>query len=391
MATQLPITFTGTFPDITGFTQLKAGDTLAGVVNHADFSPSSLMFSDDVGAVSSVVIPDNAVLGNTGAGITSITIATLAPIVALELSIDDLFTTTGLNNGDTVVYSNGNWTNLNNTLGNLSNVDADAPYAGSLLVFTGTTWEAQVGPPVDGQIYGYQNGAWVRVPVSDGSGGTLNHSSLANLLVDTHTQYHTDARGDVRYYQKAEVDGFLANKAPLAHQHVLADITDSGTLAAQNTVSSADIDSASVGLDKIDPTFSSEGQLMRSTGPGTDPTWTTIPAGLSLAVSSAAPGTKTYFVATTNWRITGWYVVATEDNTTLELDIIKSSGSVPTELDSIVGTEPPRLVSEQLSSDLALNTWSSLDVTQGDVVGVRVVTTNGASELVTLSLVGYQL
>ena len=36
---------------------------------------------------------------------------------------------------------------------------------------------------------------------------TINHNALANLTVgDAHTQYHNDARGDVRYYTQALLD-----------------------------------------------------------------------------------------------------------------------------------------------------------------------------------------
>jgi len=391
MATQSPITFVGTFPNITGLTQLKTGDTLAGVVNHEDFLPNSLAFADSSGDVAAVVVPSGTVLGNTGSGITSLTVATLTSLVAQEMSIDDLFTSTGLSEGDTVVYTSGDWINLPNTLGTLTDVTSDTPSSGSFLVYAGAAWEAQDGPPVDGKIYGYQNGAWVRIPVPDGTGGTLNHSALGNLLDDTHTQYHNDARGDARYYQRAAVDGMLSTKAPISHTHVLADITDRGALAAKNQVAEADIENDAVSLEKIKTVFSQEGQLIRSTGPSSAPQWSTIPEGISISVASATPGTKNFFVATNSWRITGWYLVSTVDGTTMELDIMKASGVVPTELDSIVGNEPPTLTDAQLNSDLALNTWSSLDVSAGDVIGVRVVSTNGASELSTLSLVGYQL
>ncbi len=393
MSQRPPITFIGTFPDLTGITQLRAGDTLAGLVNHADFSPNSLMFADSGGTVSSVVLPDNTVLGNTGTGPTSLTMATLAPLVAQELSVDDLFTVSGLNDGDTVVYSaeDSSWVNLPNSLGTLIDVNDAVPNAGDFLVYSGVSWEPQAGAPVDGQIYGRQNGAWVRVPISDGSGGTLDHSALGNLLVDTHTQYHNDARGDARYYQQAVINGLLAGKAALNHQHVLADITDRGALAAKSTVAEADIENSAVALAKIKTAFSTEGQLIRSTGPLNPPQWATIPTGISLSVSGTSSGVKNYFVATTDWRITGWYLVGTAAGTTATLDVIKASMTVPTALQTIVGTEPPQLLNAQLASDTNLNTWSDLDVAVGDVIGISVTSTNAASELLTLSLVGYQL
>lgn len=393
MAAQTPITFVGTFPNITGLTQLKTGDTLSGVVNHVDFSPNSLMFADSEGTVAGVVIPENTVLANTGSGITSLTIASLAPLVAAQLSIDDLFTTTGLSDGDVAVYSTttGAWYNQTNSLANLTDVTLTGVTAGDFLVHNGTSWAAQDGPPVDGQIYGYQNGEWVRVPISDGSGGTLNHSDLGNLLVDTHTQYHTDARGDARYYQQSELDTFLNAKAPLVHQHVLTDITDAGALAGKNTVAEIDLDAQAVSAAKISGSGSTTGQVLSSQGPADAPAWESVPDGHSITVSATSTGTKNYFVATTNWRITGWYLVSTSDGTTIELDVFKASGTVPSPIQSIVGTEPPALLNAQLTSDLELTTWSDVDVAVGDVIGVSVTSTNAASELATLSLVGYRI
>jgi hypothetical protein len=50
-----------------------------------------------------------------------------------------------------------------------------------------------------------------------GTGGDIDHASLNGLEADDHPQYHTDARGDVRYYTKAQVDAGLAGKANAAH------------------------------------------------------------------------------------------------------------------------------------------------------------------------------
>ena len=43
-----------------------------------------------------------------------------------------------------------------------------------------------------------------------GGGGVKHHGALTGLADDDHTQYHTDARGDVRYYTKALADAALA-------------------------------------------------------------------------------------------------------------------------------------------------------------------------------------
>jgi len=41
---------------------------------------------------------------------------------------------------------------------------------------------------------------------ASGSSGVTDHGALTGLLDDDHTQYHTDARGDARYYTQAQVD-----------------------------------------------------------------------------------------------------------------------------------------------------------------------------------------
>lgn len=47
--------------------------------------------------------------------------------------------------------------------------------------------------------------------------GITDHGNLSGLLDDDHPQYHTDARGDIRYYTKTQVDTMLVNLA--LHRH----------------------------------------------------------------------------------------------------------------------------------------------------------------------------
>ncbi len=70
-----------------------------------------------------------------------------------------------------------------------------------------------------------------------GIGGDIDHASLNGLEADNHPQYHTDARGDVRYYTKAQVDAGLAGKANAAHGHSVADVA--GLQAALDSKASA--------------------------------------------------------------------------------------------------------------------------------------------------------
>lgn len=90
---------------------------------------------------------------------------------------------------------------------------------------------------------------------------TVNHHQIQGLGEDDHTQYHNDARGDIRYYKKTELDAgtldtryytetevnsLLANKANAVHTHVAADITDlSKTSVGLSNVQNVDTTNAS--------------------------------------------------------------------------------------------------------------------------------------------------
>ena len=55
--------------------------------------------------------------------------------------------------------------------------------------------------------------------VSSAAGGVTDHGLLTGRGDDDHPQYHTDARGDARYYTKAQVDTSLAGKSDTSHSH----------------------------------------------------------------------------------------------------------------------------------------------------------------------------
>jgi hypothetical protein len=75
------------------------------------------------------------------------------------------------------------------------------------------------------------DGTW-STPESGESGGVTDHGALTGLTDDDHTQYHTDARGDARYYVKSEVTAYLASKSDASHAHTASSITDFSTAVA---------------------------------------------------------------------------------------------------------------------------------------------------------------
>lgn len=50
-------------------------------------------------------------------------------------------------------------------------------------------------------------------------GGTTDHGALTGLADDDHSQYHTDARGDARYYTQSQIDTSMAGKSNTGHDH----------------------------------------------------------------------------------------------------------------------------------------------------------------------------
>lgn len=74
------------------------------------------------------------------------------------------------------------------------------------------------------------------IAISGGEGGGVtDHGALTGLTDDDHTQYHTDARGDVRYNTKAEITTALAGKANSTHTHTASQVTDFDTEVSNNT------------------------------------------------------------------------------------------------------------------------------------------------------------
>ena len=76
-----------------------------------------------------------------------------------------------------------------------------------------------------------------------------------------------------------------------------------------------------------------------------------------------------YITIPYNGTITGWEVIGDVSGDCV-FDVWKqSAGIIPTIADTIVGTEKPNLLAQQINSDLSLSTWTTA-VTEGDIVGI---------------------
>lgn len=80
------------------------------------------------------------------------------------------------------------------------------------------------------------------------------HSNLSGLGLDDHTQYHTDARGDVRYYLKSQVDTFLAGKQATGNYitALTGDVTATGPGSVAATLSNTGVSAGTYNLVTVD-------------------------------------------------------------------------------------------------------------------------------------------
>ena len=99
-----------------------------------------------------------------------------------------------------------------------------------------------------------------KVPGS-GDGGVTDHGALTGLADDDHTQYHTDARGDARYYVQGTVDAALAGKADSSHTQAISTIT-----GLQTALDGKAASSHTHPLSQIDQSGATSGQVPKWNG-----------------------------------------------------------------------------------------------------------------------------
>lgn len=146
--------------------------------------------------------------------------------------------------------------------------------------------------PTSGQVLSY-NGTgfeWITNPA-----GVTDHGLLSGLADDDHPQYHTDARGDARYYTQAQVDTSLSGKANTSHAHVISDTTGLQTaLDAKAPLASptftGTLTAAAV---KITGGTPASGKVLTSDADG-DATWETPASGVTDHTLLSNIGTNTH-------------------------------------------------------------------------------------------------
>lgn len=141
------------------------------------------------------------------------------------------------------------------------------------------------------------------------------------------------------------------------------------------------------GTDATLPAFTNtDAGLVIGSGGGTtnflraDGTWAAPPGGGTKTFSAGITcdgagavltvGTKGYVTIPFTGTITGWYIVGDQSGS-IVMDVWKAAGALPTNANTITGTEKPTLTAQTNNSDTALSTWTTA-VTVGDIMGFEI-------------------
>jgi hypothetical protein len=114
--------------------------------------------------------------------------------------------------------------------------------------------------------------------------------------------------------------------------------------------------------------LSMSGTTLNATGGGGGSPKRTIGATFDGGGSAPTAGTTLYLVSQFAGTIDRWDITSDVAGNAV-VDVWKAAGTIPTNANSIAGTEKPTLSAAQLANDTSLTTWSTLAVAVGDVLG----------------------
>lgn len=166
MAEQIPTYLVGTGSTFTAVGQLGPNDTLAGVVNHADLVPNSIIFKNSASEVDALPLTQNTLVGNIGSGVAAVSAAELLALVFDQFS--------GAK-GELLVHNGTDWVTLApGTNGQILSANSETATG---LEFTSTSsflggattldalTDTVITSPADGQFLKYDSGSWVNSAV----------------------------------------------------------------------------------------------------------------------------------------------------------------------------------------------------------------------------------
>jgi len=193
--------------------------------------------------------------------------------------------------------------------------------------------------------------AWAAV----GAGGTSDHGELIGLSDDDHTQYHTDARGDARYYTQSQVDGLVASASGISYHDNTYHTEEYVTISELTSTSGVLNDKISVIAGVENLRAGEEGTV--SIGAGVSEVSVTLVTAQadadyvpSFSIVNTLDNNPSEYAATITEKTTTGFVISLSGPTdTSNYRLAYQVGSSFTEYDMVGDTSP------QLGGDLELN------------------------------------
>ena len=95
---------------------------------------------------------------------------------------------------------------------------------------------------------------------------------------------------------------------------------------------------------------------------------------------------REHYVATYHGTIVGWAITGYPSGS-IVVDVLKKYQDLPQSWDTITGSDPPTLSSQDLNSNLQITAWSDVYVRPGDVFGINILSvTDVEHAVVTLQI-----
>lgn len=192
-------------------------------------------------------------------------------------------------------------------------------------------------------------------------GGASWGGITGTLSAQTDLQSALDAKGTSNFDGVySSLSGIPSSFTPSAHTQAASTISDS-TAVGQSVMTAVDAAAARTAIGAGTSSF--DGAYGSLSGKPTAKR--TVGMTFDGGGSPPTAGSVGYLVCEFTGVIDQWAIVADAAGSAV-VDVWKAAGSIPTNSNSIAGTEKPTLSAQQLNSDTNLTTWTTA-VTAGDV------------------------
>jgi len=240
----------------------------------------------------------------------------------------------------------------------------------------GVSLDGSIATPADGDVLVYRSVGddWVLEPKPEGgSNPALNDVTDVTISSPADDEVLAFDAGSGEWINQTPIEAGLATAG---HTHGLADITDSGALAAKDTVATADLDDDAVGLAKL--AHGTADVLLGFDGSGAP---AEITAGQGIAIAGAAIAAD---VASVFGR-TGAVSAQAGDYDGLPLDLQDAPLTRPTLTDYSETSTAPSIASGALTLDLEAGNVFDVVLTE-DVSAISLVNPPASGSLGTISV-----